>query len=58
LAKAASGIVTLDEVTELSEKFEVSSLLIEHQLENHGIADLTRDDVVGAGPCLRISLPS
>ena len=40
LAKIVSGIVTADQVAELSKQFGVNPMLIEHQLENHGIGSV------------------
>ena len=37
LAEAVSGVVSADEVAVLSEKFGVNPVLIEHQIENHGL---------------------
>ncbi|MBM4394881.1 MAG: hypothetical protein FJ087_04245 [Deltaproteobacteria bacterium] len=37
LMDVVSGVVSTDEVLALSEKFGVSSMLIEHQIKNHGL---------------------
>lgn len=42
LAERAGGVVSADEVEELAQAFGVQPLLVQHQLENHGLGTVAR----------------